>query len=54
MRADALEILADPMIQHEAPGYVRSDNGPEFITRTPRDWIAAAGTQGTIFGEPSR
>ncbi len=33
------------------PGHVRSDNGPEFIAKAVRDWIAAVGA-GTAFIEP--
>jgi hypothetical protein len=33
------------------PGHVRSDNGPEFIAKAVREWIAAAGAK-TAFIEP--
>jgi len=33
------------------PAYVRSDNGPEFIAKTLREWIAAVGSQ-TAYIEP--
>lgn len=48
---DVLETLADLMILHGPPAYVRSDNGPEFIARTLRDWIAGVGAQ-TAYIEP--
>ena len=27
------------------PGYIRSDNGPEFIAQKVRDWISAVGAK---------
>ncbi len=33
------------MILCRPPAYVRSDNGPEFIAKTLREWIAAVGSQ---------
>lgn len=32
-------------------GYVRSDNGPEFVAQAVRDWIAAVGAE-TAYIEP--
>jgi len=48
---DVLETLADLMILRGPPAYVRSDNGPEFIAATLREWIAAVGSQ-TAYIEP--
>ncbi len=48
---DVLETLADLMILRGPPAYVRSDNGPEFIATTLREWIAAVGSQ-TAYIEP--
>jgi transposase InsO family protein len=49
---DVLETLADVMIARgAAPNFIRSDNGPEFIAKTLREWIAAVGTQ-TAYIEP--
>jgi putative transposase len=42
---DVLETLADLMILHGPPAYVRSDNGAEFVATALREWIAAVGTQ---------
>ena len=36
---------------HGAPSHVRSDNGPEFIAKAVRDWIAAVGAR-TAYIEP--
>ena len=33
------------------PGYIRSDNGPEFVAEAVRRWIAAVGAR-TAFIEP--
>ncbi len=33
------------------PGHVRSDNGPEFVAKAVRDWIADVGAK-TAFIEP--
>ena len=27
------------------PGHIRSDNGPEFVARAVREWIAAVGAK---------
>ena len=48
---DVLETLADAMICRRAPDFIRSDNGPEFITATLRTWIANVGSQ-TAYIEP--
>jgi putative transposase len=48
---DVLETLADLMILHGPPAYVRSDNGAEFVATALRAWIAAVGTQ-TAYIEP--
>jgi transposase InsO family protein len=38
-------------ISPSLPSHVRSDNGPEFIARAVREWIAAVGAR-TAFIEP--
>ena len=48
---DVMETLADAMICRGVPGHIRSDNGPEFITKALRHWIAQVGTQ-TAYIEP--
>ena len=48
---DVLETLADAMIAHGAPEHIRSDNGPEFIAKALRQWIADVGSQ-TAYIEP--
>jgi putative transposase len=48
---DVIDVLSDLFILRGVPGYVRSDNGPEFIARAVREWIAAVGAR-TAFIEP--
>ena len=48
---DVIDVLSDLFILRGVPGHVRSDNGPEFIARAVRDWIAAVGPK-TAFIEP--
>jgi putative transposase len=48
---DVMETLADAMITHGTPEHIRSDNGPEFIAKALRRWIADVGTQ-TAYIEP--
>jgi putative transposase len=38
-----IEILAGLVSLHGAPRYLRSDNGPEFISRAILEWLAAEG-----------
>ncbi len=48
---DVIDVLSDLFILRGVPGHVRSDNGPEFIARAVREWIAAVGGR-TAFIEP--
>ncbi len=43
--------LSDLFILRGVPGHVRLDNGPEFVARAVRDWIAAVAAR-TAFIEP--
>jgi putative transposase len=38
-----LTVLAQLAARHGPPGYLRSDNGPEFIARRVRQWLARTG-----------
>lgn len=49
--ATVIEVLADAMIQHGIPEYIRSDNGPEFVAKVLRQWLAQTGTA-TLYIEP--
>ncbi len=43
--------MTDLFILRGPPAYIRSDNGPEFIAHSVRDWIAAVGAK-TAYIEP--
>jgi len=38
-------VLSDQFILRGVPGYIRSDNGPEFIAKALREWIVAVGAR---------
>jgi len=38
--AQVLGVLEQAMIQYGVPGYIRSDNGPEFIAAKVQQWLA--------------
>jgi len=42
---DVIDTLSDLFILHGVPGHIRSDNGPEFIAKAVREWIAAVGAR---------
>jgi len=42
---DVIDVLSDLFILRGIPGHARSDNGPEFIARAVREWIAAVGAK---------
>ena len=44
-------VLQRLIKDHGAPGYIRSDNGSEFIEKELRAWIAGAGIK-TIYIDP--
>jgi transposase InsO family protein len=48
---DVIDVLTGLFILRGAPGHIRSDNGPEFIAKTVRQWIAAVGAE-AAFIEP--
>jgi putative transposase len=49
--ANLIDVLADAMIEHGIPQYVRSDNGPEFVAKELRKWLARTGAA-TLYIEP--
>ncbi len=48
-----IEVLAQLVSGHGAPRYLRSDNGPEFISRAVLRWITKAGID-TAFIDPGK
>jgi putative transposase len=48
---DALDVLRDLFVIRGVPKCIRSDNGPEFIARAIRKFLAAAGVE-TLYIEP--
>jgi hypothetical protein len=48
-----IEALADVMLFRGIPENIRSDNGPEFVAKELRQWLAKLGT-GTLYIEPGR
>ena len=48
---EVIEALADVMLWRGIPEHIRSDNGPEFVSKELRKWLASVGT-GTLYIEP--
>ena len=48
-----IEVLSRLVSVHGAPLFLRSDNGPEFVSRAILEWIAQAGI-GTALIDPGR
>ena len=48
---DVLDLLAELLVDRGVPGYIRSDNGPEFTAELIRLWLEALQVQ-TLFIEP--
>lgn len=48
---DVINVLTYLFSLHGIPGHIRSDNGPEFIAHSVRNWIAAVGAN-TAYIEP--
>jgi transposase InsO family protein len=48
---DVLRVLAQLMLEHGVPRYIRSDNGPEFVAKAVREWLQRLDV-GTLFIEP--
>jgi IS30 family transposase len=46
-----ISALADVMVIKGVPEHLRSDNGPEFVAKELRQWLAATGAQ-TLYIEP--
>ena len=48
---DVLHCLTDLMSCHGPPEHIRSDNGPEFVAKRVRGWLARIGVK-TLYIEP--
>jgi len=48
-----LEVLAQLVARYGPPGYLRSDNGPEFIARRVRQWLGQTGIT-TAYIDPGK
>ena len=48
---DVLYALSDLFLEHGIPEHIRSDNGPEFVAKAVREWLADLGVT-TLFIEP--
>ena len=48
---NVLDVLTDLFIIRGSPEYIRSDNGPEFVAKSVRNWISAVGAK-TVYIEP--
>ena len=48
---EVIDTLADVMLGRGIPEHIRSDNGPEFIAKELRKWLAKVGTR-TLYIEP--
>jgi transposase InsO family protein len=48
---DVLDCLTEMFIRHEAPEYIRSDNGLEFTAKMVRRWFSHISVQ-TLYIEP--
>jgi transposase InsO family protein len=42
---DVLQCLTDLFVTRGPPEHVRSDNGPEFVAKTVRDWLGRIGVK---------
>ena len=51
--ARVIEALADVMVLKGVPEHIRSDNGPEFVARDLRKWLANTGAK-TLYIEPGQ
>ena len=48
---DVIDVLSDLFILRGIPGYIRSDNGSEFVAKAVQEWIAVVGAK-TAYIEP--
>ena len=46
-----IDVLAEAMMDHGIPEHIRSDNGPAFVAKELRRWLAKTGAR-TLYIEP--
>ncbi len=51
--ARVTEVLQRLIYQHGAPASIRSDNGPEFVAKAVKTWLAQTGIQ-TAYSDPGK
>jgi transposase InsO family protein len=49
---DVLQCLTDLFVTHGPPEHIRSDNGPEFVAISVREWLGRIGVM-TLYIEPA-
>ncbi len=49
-----IAVLADLFIARGTPGYIRSDNGPEFVATAVKGWINGVGAKTAFIGRAAR
>ncbi len=49
--AEVIDVLTDLFIARGVPAHLRSDNGPEFVAKAVKGWIAGVGAR-TAYIEP--
>src|SRR5215467_3726522 len=42
---DVIDVLSDLFILRGIPAHIRTDNGPEFVAKALKEWIAAVGAK---------
>ena len=50
---EVVKILEELMKRHGAPEHIRCDNGPEFVCRAVKRWLASSGTDGLYIAPAS-
>ena len=51
--AKVISALADVMVMKGVPEHLRSDNGPEFVAKDLRKWLAKTGAKTLYMGRSS-
>jgi putative transposase len=51
--ARVIEVLARLVSERGAPAHLRSDNGPEFVSKAVLEWLSASNI-GTAFNDPGK